>query len=62
MSGSWYYCRNLHALPSVSLFPFGQFVFKVILSCIFPVLVRYYYSAASLVTTEALTAIKFFCP
>jgi hypothetical protein len=59
--GNWQYWRNLRALPTASLFCFGQFVFKVIFSCTVSVFVSYCYSAASPVTTErrALCQINF---
>jgi hypothetical protein len=61
LAGNWQYWSNLRALPTASLFCFGQFVFKVIFSCILSVFFSYCYSAASPVATErrALCQINF---
>jgi hypothetical protein len=61
LSGNWQYWSNFRALPTASLFCFGQFVFEVIFSCIGSVFVSYCYSAASPVATErrALCQINF---
>jgi hypothetical protein len=58
LSGNWQYWSNLRALPIASLFCFGQFVFKVIFSCIVSVFVSYCYSAASPVATERQACAK----
>jgi len=60
LSGKWQYQSNLHVLPTVSSFWFGQFVFKVIFSCIVLVSVAYFYRSASMKATKRFPAVDLF--